>query len=233
MSESQNHIEDRKSWISEENQSQNHYLEGRKAWAEMYGSFIKERNTWRFISMLVSVVAILLCVANIIQLNKQQVIPYMIEVDRAGRIGGGHMAQKLETSQEMIQYSLGQFITAWRTVTADIALQEKYVKQASFVSIGAAKKILAKWYNTNNPYLSSERKLVEVRILALPLYVSGETWLIEWLEIERSHQGNEQSRSTYQANLIIKRKLPSTQQEIINNASGIYVSEISHSKKIQ
>lgn len=212
---------------------QNHYLAGRQAWAEVFGSFIQERNLWRLVALLVSIVAILLGAGNIIQLRQQKVIPYMIEVDRAGRISGGHMAKKLETSQEMIQYSLGQFITAWRTVTADIALQEKYVKQASFTSIGAAKKILAKWYADNNPYISSEKKLVEVRIMALPLYVSGETWLVEWTEIERTHKGLERSRTTFRANLIIKRKLPETQREIINNASGIYVSEISHSKKIQ
>ncbi|EIM63183.1 type IV secretion system protein [Desulfobacter postgatei] len=212
---------------------QNHYLAGRQAWAEVFGSFIQERNLWRLVALLVSIVAILLGAGNIIQLRQQKVIPYMVEVDRAGRISGGQMAKKLETSQEIIQYSLGQFITAWRTVTADIALQEKYIKQSSFMSIGAAKRILAKWYADNNPYISSEKKLVEVRIMALPLYVSGETWLVEWTEIERTHKGVERSRTTFQANLIIKRKLPETQQEIINNASGIYVSEISHSKKIQ
>ena len=212
---------------------QNHYLAGRQAWAEAFGSFIQERNLWRLVALLVSIVAILLGAGNIIQLRQQKVIPYMVEVDRAGRISGGQMAKKLETSQEMIQYSLGQFITAWRTVTADIALQEKYIKQSSFMSIGAAKRILAKWYADNNPYISSEKKLVEVRIMALPLYVSGETWLVEWTEIERTHKGVERSRTTFQANLIIKRKLPETQHEIINNASGIYVSEISHSKKIQ
>ena len=211
---------------------QNHYLAGRQAWAEAFGSFIQERNLWRLVALLVSIVAILLGAGNIIQLRQQKVIPYMVEVDRAGRISGGQMAKKLETSQEMIQYSLGQFITAWRTVTADIALQEKYVKQSSFMSIGAAKKILAKWYAKNNPYLSNEKKLVEVRIMALPLYVSGETWLVEWTEIERTHQGVERSKATFQANLTIKRKLPETQQEILKNASGIYVSEISHSKKI-
>jgi len=212
---------------------QNHYLAGRQAWAEVYGSFIQERNRWRLATLLVSIIAILLGTANVMQLRQQKVIPFMFEVDRAGRISGGQMAKKLETSQEMIQYSLGLFITSWRTVTADIALQEKYIQQASFTSIGAARKILAKWYSDNNPYISNEKKLVEVRIMALPLYVSGETWLIEWTEIERTHTGVERSRKTYQANLTIKHKLPETQQEIIKNASGIYVSEISHSKKIQ
>lgn len=214
-------------------ESQNHYLAGRQAWAEAFGSFIQERNRWRLVALLVSIIAILLGISNIMQLRQQKVIPYMIEVDRAGRISGGPMAKKLDTTQEMVQYSLGQFITAWRTVTADISLQEKYVKQASSVSIGAARKILSKWYSDNNPYISNEKKLVEVRILALPLYVSGETWLIEWKEIERTHKGVERFQTTYQANLTIKRKIPETQQEIINNASGIYISEISHSKKIK
>ena len=217
--------------MSKENQ--NHYLAGRQAWAEAFGSFIQERNRWRLATLLVSIIAILLGTANIIQLRQQKVIPYMVEVDRAGRVSGGQMAKKLETTQEMIQSGLCLFITAWRTVTADIALQEKYVKQASSMSIGAARKILAKWYSDNNPYISNEKKLVEVRIMALPLYISGETWLIEWTEIERTHEGVERSQTTYQANLMIKRKIPETQQEIINNISGIYVSEISQSKKIQ
>ena len=138
---------------------QNHYLAGRQAWSEMYGSFIQERNRWRLVALLVSIVAILLGAGNIIQLRQQKVIPYMVEVDRAGRISGGQMAQKLETSQEMIQYSLAQFITAWRTVTADIALQEKYVKQSSFMSIGAAKKILAKWYARQQPIHLQRKKI--------------------------------------------------------------------------
>lgn len=211
----------------------NHYLAGRMAWTEMYGSFIQERNFWRMAALFIGLVAILLGVANIIQLHQNKVVPYVVEVDRAGRVSGGHMAKTIETTQEVIQYSLAQFITAWRTVTADIALQEKYVKQASFMSIGAAKRILGQWYTENNPYVTSEKKLVEVRISALPLYVSGETWLVEWLEIERSHKGVERSRTSYQGNLVIKRKIPETQQEILCNATGIYVAEISHSEKIQ
>jgi len=211
----------------------NHYLAGRQAWAEMFGSQIQERNLWRLVAIITGAVAIFLSIGNIIQLNQNKVVPYVVEVDRAGRVSGGLMAKKLETTKEIIQYSLAQFISAWRTVTADIALQEKYVHQSSFMSIGAAKKILGKWYSVNNPYITSEKKLVEVRIQALPLYVSGETWLIEWLEIERSHKGVERSRKTFQANLLIKRKVPETQQEIIRNANGIYISEISYSEKIQ
>lgn len=218
---------------TEEKVIENHYVAGRKAWSEMFGSFIQERNLWRIVAIIIGVVAILLAIGNIMQLKQNKVVPYVVEVDRAGRVSGGLMAKKLETTQEIIQYSLAQYISAWRTVTADIALQEKYVHQSSFMSIGAAKKILGQWYGKNNPYITSEQKLVEVRIQALPLYISGETWLVEWLEIERSHKGVERSREAFQANLVIKRKVPETQEEIICNANGIYVSEISYSKKIQ
>jgi type IV secretion system protein VirB5 len=211
----------------------NHYLAGRQAWSEMFGSFIQERNLWRRAAILISVIAILLAIGNIMQLTQNKVVPYVVEVDRAGRVSGGLMAKKLETTQEIIQYSLAQFISAWRTVTADIALQEKYLHQSSFMSIGAARNILGQWYSENNPYITSEKKLVEVRIQALPLYISGETWLVEWLEIERSHKGVERSRKTFQANLVIKRKIPETQEEIICNANGIYIAEISYSQKIQ
>lgn len=216
-----------------ESKSKNHYLAGRRAWAEMYGSFIQERNQWRMATVLALVVGILLGIGDVGLVMKEKVVPYVYEVDRAGRVSGAVMAKKIETTEEIIQYSLKQFITSWRTVTADIALQERYVKLSSFMTIGSAKGFLRQWYSTNNPYLSSEKQLIEIRILALPLYISGDTWLVEWEEIERSHDGVERSRVSYQANLLIKRKLPETDDEILKNAPGIYISEISHSRKMK
>ncbi|SDP02020.1 type IV secretion system protein [Desulforhopalus singaporensis] len=209
----------------------NHYLAGKRAWAEVYGSFIEERNRWRMIALVAVTVTLLLGVANIWQLTQAKIIPYVVEVDRAGRVSGASAATAIDSREEVIQYSLASFINAWRTVTADISLQEKYVKQASFVSVGAAKGTLGQWYTQNNPYNSSQKKLVEVRITRLPLYVSGDTWSAEWEEITRNHQGEIQVRKTYTANLVIKRKTPETQTEILRNAAGIYVSEVSVSEK--
>ena len=45
-------------------ETQNHYLAGRQAWAEVFGSFIQERNLWRLVALLVSIVAILLGAGN-------------------------------------------------------------------------------------------------------------------------------------------------------------------------
>lgn len=213
------------------NDTNNHYVNGRRAWAEIYGSFIKERNSWRMVALIAAIAALLSGATNIYQLTQHKVIPYIVEVDRAGRISGAGSAKVLNTTQEVIQYSLASFITSWRTITADIALQEKYVKQASFITIGAAKATLGEWYAENNPYKLSAEKLVEVRIQSLPLYVSGETWSVEWEEITRDHTGKLQSRRNYKSNLLIKKKKPETQTEILRNAAGIYISEISISEK--
>ncbi|SDP35964.1 type IV secretion system protein [Desulforhopalus singaporensis] len=212
-------------------QSTNHYLAGKRAWSELYGSFIEERNRWRMVAMIAVTAALVLGLANIWQLTQAKVTPYVVEVDRAGRVSGVTAAAAIESRQEVIQYSLASFITAWRTVTADISLQEKFVKQASFVSIGAAKGALGEWYAQNNPYKNSEKKLVEVRIASLPLYVSGNTWSAEWEEITRNHAGDLQEHRNYKANLVIRKKAPETQMEIMRNATGIYVSEVSVSEK--
>lgn len=211
--------------------AENHYLAGRKAWSEMYGSFIEERNSWRIMAIGCALLAILLAGANILQLTQAKVIPFVVEVDRAGRISGTVMAQELETTPAVIRYSIASFITAWRTVTADITLQERYVQQASFMSIGSAHGLLADWYAYNNPYVASVTKLVQVKINALPLFISGNTWLVEWQEIERNHQGELQSTTTFQANLVIARHPPETKQQILRNASGIFILEIRYSEK--
>ncbi len=211
----------------------NHYIAGRLAWAEAYGSFIRERNFWRMAAMVFGVVAVLALTLNIIQATKAKVVPYVIEVDKAGKMHALKTATAMTSNTKHIQYSLGLFVTSWRSVTADIGLQERYNKQASSQVAGAAHGILGEWYKENNPFTRSENSLVEVRILGLPLLVSGQTWQVEWEEITRGHTGETKERIVYQGNFQIQIKEPKTEAEILKNPSGIFVVDISYTKKLR
>ncbi len=211
----------------------NHYLAGRQAWAETHGSFIQERNFWRIVAIGAMVVAVLALTLNIIQATKAKVVPYVIEVDKAGKMSGLKAGTPLTSNIRHTQYSLGLFVKSWRGVTADIALQEKNMNQAAGQSAGAAKGILKQWYGQNDPYKRGENSLVEVRLLGLPLFVSGQTWQVEWLEITRSHSGEEKSRVVYQGNFQIQVKEPRTEAEILKNPSGIFIVDISYTKKLR
>ncbi len=217
----------------EKKEQNNHYLAGRQAWAETHGSFIQERNLWRMVAIGAVLVAALALTLNIIQANKAKVLPYVIEVDKAGKMHALKTATAMTSNTKYIQYSLGLFVSSWRSVTADIGLQERHNQKAGSQVAGAAHGILSEWYKENNPFTRSEKSLVEVRILGLPLLVSGQTWQVEWEEITRGHSGETKERVVFQGNFQIQVKEPKTEAEILENPSGIYVVDISFTKKLR
>jgi type IV secretion system protein TrbF len=214
----------------------NHYLAGKQAWAEQYGTYIRSRDIWRKVAMGALAVAILACVGNIIQLSQSKIIPYVIEVDKLGKIrGAGPATPTTVIPQAVMQGALAEFVTNWRTVTADIGLQKKLLTQASYQVAGSARGTLREFFAENNPYERGQKSLVEVRIQGVPMPISegGHSWQVEWREIRRTRAGVKEHEAVYQASLQIQIKAPDTDAEILNNPSGVYITALSWTKKFQ
>ncbi|MDP1372068.1 VirB8/TrbF family protein [Acinetobacter lwoffii] len=70
----------------------NPYVNGRREWMERYGSYIKERNRWRLISLITSCIA-LVAVFGVIYIGSQsKYVPYVVQVDRLGSTVGTQRA---------------------------------------------------------------------------------------------------------------------------------------------
>ncbi len=205
------------------------YLSARQEWLERYGDYVKQSKNWRIMAFCSFVIALLSITGNVIQMNQQKVIPYIIEVDNLGRTSVVGRADSMQTApQELVQSVIANCITDWRTVTADIELQRKMISRLSYYFVGSAQGVMKEWYNVNNPYdIASSGKLIHVDIKTLPLPISENSYRIEWTETIRNHSGMLVSAQNFEANVTIQIKEPKNVDVILHNPGGIYITEIS------
>ena len=210
------------------------YLNGREEWLERYGSYISRAAQWRmaaFICLLITVVSIS---GNVIQASQVKTIPYIIEVDKLGNMGAVARADRASTPpKRLIQAEIAKCISDWRTVTADVELQQKMIERLSFFMAGSAKGVLRQWYEANNPYeIAKSGKLVHVEIKGLPLPVSADSYRVEWVETVRSHAGVMLDAHTYEATVTIQINPPTADAVLLRNPGGVYITALSAGKVV-
>lgn len=215
--------------------SDNPYLAAKREWLERYGDYIHQANTWRTIAVLCLVITIISITGNVLQASQHKVIPYVVEVDRLGNTRGVARAERITgVPQRIVQAELAGFIRNWRTVTADIDLQQKMIDRLSFFVAGGGKGYLKEWFAQNSPYDKAKRGiLISVEIKGLPLPISTESYRVEWTEITRAHSGVELNRTTYEATLSVQISQPTQESVIVKNPGGIYVTAIATSKVLE
>lgn len=131
----------------------NPYLNARVEWLERYGSYISRAAQWRSVAFITLIIAVMSLACNVIQANQVKTVPYIIEVDKLGKSIVVNRADTASAAPlRLIQATIANCIQQWRTVTADIELQQQMIQRLSFFFAGSAKGVLKEWYATNNPY---------------------------------------------------------------------------------
>lgn len=210
----------------------NPYLDSRQEWLERYGDYISRATQWRTVAFACLIITMISITGNVIQASQYKVVPYLVEVDNLGNTRPAVRADRAAmTPTRIIQAELASFIRNWRTVTADIDLQQKMIDRLSFFAAGSSKGVLRDYYAAHNPYeMAKKGILVAVEIKGLPLKVSADSYRVEWTEITRSHTGVELDRQTYEATLAVQINPPTSDAVIVKNPGGVYVTALSMSK---
>jgi len=216
----------------EDKRTGNPYVDGHAEWQEMFGGYVHQAYVWRIVAIVCLAITGLSVYCNLVQARQFKVVPYIVQVDQIGRSNAvGRADVATPAPRSLIQAELAQFITNWRTVTADMDLQRRMVDRLASFASGAAQGFLTEWYAANNPYKTAQDgKLIQVEIKGLPLPVSQDSWRVEWTETIRNHVGNYLQAVTYEATLKIKLVAPDTDDKIMANPGGIWVTEVSYSK---
>lgn len=214
--------------------SGNSYLSGREEWLERYGSYISRAAQWRmaaFICLLLTAISI---TGNVIQASQVKTVPYIIEVDKLGKSSVVARADRASAApRRLIQAEIAACISDWRTVTADVELQQKMIERLSFFMAGSAKGVLREWYEANNPYeIAKSGKLVHVEIKGLPLPVSSDSYRVEWVETVRSHAGVLLDSHSYEATVTIQINPPTVDAVLLRNPGGVYITSLSAGKVV-
>ena len=212
----------------------NPYLNGREEWLERYGSYISRAAQWRTVAFTCLLLTAVSITGNVIQASQIKTVPYIIEVDKLGKSSAVARADRASsTPQRLIQAEIAACISNWRTVTADVELQQKMIERLSFFMAGSAKGVLREWYEANNPYeIAKSGKLVHVEIKGLPLPVSSDSYRVEWMETVRSHAGVLLDSHAYEATVTIQINPPSVDAVLLRNPGGVYITSLSAGKVV-
>lgn len=210
------------------------YLNGREEWLERYGSYISRAAHWRIAAFLCLLITAFSITGNVIQANQVKTVPYIIEVDALGKAAVVARADRASsTPQRLIQAEIAKCVSDWRTVTADVELQQKMIERLSFFMAGSAKGVLRQWYEANNPYeIAKTGKLVHVEIKGLPLPVSADSYRVEWQETIRSHAGVMLDSHTYEATVTVQINPPTVDAVLLRNPGGVYITALSAGKVV-
>lgn len=210
------------------------YLNGREEWLERYGSYISRAAQWRMAAFICLIITVVSISGNVIQASQVKTIPYIIEVDKLGNMGAVARADRASaTPKRLIQAEIAKCISDWRTVTADVELQQKMIERLSFFMAGSAKGVLRQWYEANNPYeIAKTGKLVHVEIKGLPLPVSSDSYRVEWVETVRSHAGVMLDSHSYEATVTIQINPPTADAVLLRNPGGVYITALSAGKVV-
>ncbi len=217
-----------------ESKGNNPYLDGREEWLERYGSYISRAAQWRMVAFFCLIITGISITGNVIQMRQVKTVPYIIEVDSLGKSSVVARADAASTTpKRLIQAEIAACISDWRTVTADVELQQKMIERLSFFIAGSAKGVLRQWYDTNNPYeIAKTGKLVHVEIKGLPLPVSSDSYRVEWVETVRSHAGVMLDTHTYEATVTVQINPPTVDAVLLRNPGGVYITALSAGKVV-
>jgi len=216
------------------NTEPNPYLEGRKEWAERYGTYITQAANWRYAAIASILTATILAGGMVVVASKSKFIPYVIEVDKLGNPQAVGPAEHMEKpGSTMIKAALKGWIEDIRLISIDSAVQIKAIKRvyAKIPVSSAAKTIVDSYYKDSDPFKAAETKTVDVEVtLVLPL--SDKSWQVEWTEIAHDKNGNIVDSSRFKSTLTIDFNPPSKTDELLTNPLGLFVTNLSWAKQL-
>jgi type IV secretory pathway TrbF-like protein len=212
----------------------NPYLEGRKEWAERYGSYIAQAANWRMAAIGSMTVSLILAGGMVTVASKSKFIPYVVEVDKLGAIAAVGPADRMQQPGDIILKSaLRGLIEDIRLVSSDSGLQIKAIKRvyAKVPSGSPTKVFLDQYYKDNDPFKAAELKTIDVQV-TLVMPVSAKSWQVEWAETARDKNGNILGNTHWKSTLTIDFNPPATGDELTINPLGIFVTSITWAKQL-
>lgn len=220
-------------------ETENPYLAARRVWNEHVGAVVSSRQTWQVVGILSLLIA-LAAVGGMIHIGSQsKFIPYVVEVDTAGRsVAAGPVEAAAKADPRIIHAAVAEFVSDARMVTPDVALQRRAVFRvyAMLSPNDPATAKMNEWLNGTpeaNPFRRAEKEMVSVEVKAV-LPQSPDTWEVDWVETTRDREGVLKGKPvTMRALVTVYTTEPTSQtseEQLRKNPMGIYVRDFSWSR---
>ncbi|WP_226669086.1 VirB8/TrbF family protein [Microbulbifer aggregans] len=207
------------------------YLQARREWDARYGDYIKQRDQWR-LTAVSSLLGLLLCIVGLIYISSQnKLVPYLVEIDKLGRVANVQPVEKVgQVDMRIVRAQLASWVTNTRSVTSDAEIQKRQVWDSyALINNADPSAVLLNTHfrdEENNPFKRAGKETVEVNIRSV-LPQTKDSWEAEWEEVIKSRKGQVIGRQYWRALLQVYTAQPDNEKAIFTNPTGLYIKEFS------
>ena len=211
------------------------YVEARREWDERYADLILGKRNWQ-IAAGGLLAAMLILSGGIVWLStRSRYIPYVVEVDKLGYALTVPQpltpASAPDVAMRMQRYELARFIRDARSVSSDPQLEHQMLNSLLAHVRGAADRFLDAYYHSesflHNPFKLAESQTVTVQVDSI-LQLSPASYQVRWSEQHHDLNGAPLGgQSHWEAVLQTEIVPPKSDESIVSNPLGFYVTQIS------
>ena len=211
-------------------------LRGRYEFARQFADLARGKRNWQVVAFF-SLALLALAVAGLVTLSVQsRVVPYVVEVDGAGRATAIAPAEAVPAvADRVVTAAVARFVSNIRTAYADPVAQRDAVYRAYAYVVGDAGTYLEAYFSdpANDPRERGQgyRRDVEVtNVLPVPGGPEGgpKTYRVQWDERETSPREGVRERS-WEGYLSVTVSPPTSTEALERNPLGVYVTDLSWS----
>lgn len=208
--------------------------ENKRIWNEAYASYITREKSWKTVALLSLGIAAFSCFGMLIMGTQNKIVPYVVQVDK---LGSALPVQRADIATPpnvpMIRAQLAHWIECVRSL-----YQDRGANRVNFMSAYAmirksdpAYNELNSYFTLNDPFKRAENEGVSIKVsTAMP--ISANTWQVQWQEDVHNGKGEPVSSTPMQANITVAVSPPTTEESLIKNPAGIYITNFNWSTRL-
>jgi type IV secretion system protein VirB5 len=201
------------------------YLKAKHEWDERIGSSRVQAKNWRLVAILALIAALFLAILSIISLSLKQNNVFIAEVTKTGQVVNV-IPLKIPYQPTVMQkeYFISNFIKLIRQVPMDPVAAKQNWLSAYYYLTKRSSKLLDNFLKEHNPLAILGKKTVSIKISDINP-VSNKTFHVNWSEKIIDVTGEEEQEQNFSGVFTIMVKQPTTEQAILHNPLGIYITD--------
>lgn len=209
------------------------FEKARMLWFEQYGSAIVERNRYFIALFLLALLAMFEGVVIYQMMPLKTVVPYVVKVADNGSVVTSNAATaNFVAGDKEITY----FLIEWtkNLLTLDRQLTEHSLRAAMRRTSGVATTQLSDYVRKTQPFaaLSETPDLVRtVEIITMPTYIADKMVMLRIDAVSRTST-KELPKKRYQVTLRYALSPPQSEQEIMDNPIGLFITDFKLSEEM-
>jgi type IV secretion system protein TrbF len=211
----------------------NPFLTARTEFMNAFGDLAVGKRNWQLIAFALMGLLSLVTIAYVRVAHAPGVVPYIVQVDRVGRVAQVGPADALRRPEDrLIASELAQFVRAIRTVlpAAAQAAEAELLQRGYAFAAPQAAAFLNDYFADpkHDPRVLGQRLSRQVEVAAVLRVPKSDVWRLEWTETERSSEPAGVTRTAaWEGYVTVRLVPPASAATIQQNPLGLFITSVS------